>query len=89
MAYVNKSDIYKLFNESNGVIKLHVADVDVLPTADVVEVKHGKWLKNNTECSACKELNPTMYLNEWDLEYKAFILPYCPKCGAKMDGGRA
>ena len=33
--------------------------------ADVVEIKHGKWLKNNTECSVCKSLNPTMYLNEW------------------------
>lgn len=39
MAYVNKSDIYKLFDESNGVIRLHIADVDMLPTADVREVK--------------------------------------------------
>lgn len=38
MAYVNKSDIYKLFDESAGVIKLHIADVDMIPTADVVEV---------------------------------------------------
>ena len=45
MAYVNKSDIYKLFDESNGVIRLHIADVDMLPTADVVEV---------VRCKSCK-----------------------------------
>lgn len=56
------------------------------PDADVEGVEHGKWLKNNTECSVCGELNPTQYLDNWDLEYKAFYLPRCPHCGAKMDG---
>ena len=51
MAYVNKSDIYKLFDESNGVIRLHIADVDMLPIADVQEVvrcgecKHKGWVQ--------------------------------------------
>ena len=57
MAYVNKSDIYKLFDESNGVIRLHIADVDMLPNADVEEVKKIKiirddlkwWLETNNE----------------------------------------
>ena len=55
--------------------------------ADVVEVKQGEWLKNNTECSVCKKLNPTMYLNEYELEYYARPLPHCPFCCAKMYGG--
>lgn len=63
MAYVNKSDIYKLFDESNGVIKLHIADVDMLPTADVEEVKHGEWMPVKNEnnhltafaCSVCEK----------------------------------
>lgn len=50
-----------------------------LPTADVVEVRHGHWNTTDTilgrccECSVCGSL-PTM-------EYR-----YCPYCGAKMDG---
>ena len=49
-----------------------------LPTADVVEVKHGKWQKRGNEktCSVCKFI---YYSNndEWN---------YCPNCGAIMDG---
>ena len=51
------------------------------PTADVVEVKHGKWKKvyeiyPRYVCTSCKHL----YNNKG---YK-----YCPNCGAKMDGER-
>ena len=50
------------------------------PTADVVEVKHGRWelkhigVGHYWECSEC--------------EYKNCAMPrtsYCPHCGAKMD----
>lgn len=67
MVYVNKSDIYKLFDEeSNGVIRLHIADVDMLPATNVVEVekvykflcKNWKTLKEqwlfNGECDWLK-----------------------------------
>lgn len=49
------------------------------PTADVVEVKHGRWKKiqNYALCSNCK--------HEVNWGCKDFLSPYCPKCGAKMD----
>ena len=57
-----------------------------IPTADVVEVKRGKWekrtfivfdneIKDSYHCSEC---NTT-----WDTATN-----YCPNCGAKMDGGK-
>lgn len=89
MAYVNKSDIYKMFDESNGVIKLHIADVDMLPTADVVEVKHGEWIPiviqdgyyeppycDTIKCSECGALE----------DVSLHDAKYCHMCGAKMDG---
>ena len=51
-----------------------------MPAADVVEVRHGKWYKGDMptyggyKCSFC-ELNTVEYNK-----------PYCPNCGAKMDG---
>ena len=52
---------------------------DALPAADVVEVKHGRWLKEidswrSRECSVCRAVY------SWDK-----TPPYCPNCGAKMD----
>lgn len=47
------------------------------PTADVVEVRHGKWNKNGNgrDCSIC---GFKYYAN-------GGFFNYCPKCGAKMD----
>ena len=48
-----------------------------MPTADVVEVKHGEWKWDERfsdyTCSLC---------HNWDLTTPN----YCPHCGAKMDG---
>ena len=49
------------------------------PTADVVEVRHGEWIKITSypmghKCSECGY-------------FKIYKKPYCEICGAKMDGG--
>ena len=61
--------------------------IDELPSADVVQVRHGTWLPivsyNNTyKCSECGRLlvDITDGLNMVAKHY-----PYC-HCGAKMDG---
>ena len=57
-----------------------------LPAADVAEVVHGRWIKddflsddvNNAEkCSQCGEL----------IGWFGNLPNYYPNCGAKMDGG--
>mgnify|MGYP001086133498 CR=1 FL=1 len=71
-------------------IVLHKEDEGVrcrdLPTADVTDVKHGKWIYvdgdvgyNVYRCSKCGEV---ISLDEEK------IYNYCPNCGAKMDGER-
>jgi hypothetical protein len=58
---------------------------DRIPTADVEEVRHGKWkeiidekedlfFRQKFYCSACGEWNTYG------------MTAYCPKCGARMDG---
>ena len=62
-----------------------------IPAADVAPVRHGRWIfepDGGTRCSECNKrvrdvtggLNAPVDLSE---------LPYCPKCGAKMDGGES
>lgn len=55
------------------------------PTADVEEVRHGEWIKNNILCSNCNEVNPTLRLTV-ENEYEGLWLRRCPNCGAIMDG---
>lgn len=61
-------------------VSFALEQVDKLPTADVVEVKHGEWLKQNggffVLCSLCSKASATKG-------------NYCHSCGAKMDGGKA
>lgn len=57
---------------------------EVLPTADVVEVRHAHWEEqrwcDNFQhiCSLCHK---TVRVHPQSVAYK-----YCPYCGAKMDG---
>ena len=60
------ADAYECFMEE---VKDH-------PAADVVEVRHGKWIEDHEffKCSECG------YLTDYRLS------KFCPDCGAKMDG---
>ena len=60
-----------------------------VPTADVVEVRHGEWklnpfFKSIYYCSECGR-----HIEDGsDNNNPSKHFPYCPHCGAKMDGER-
>lgn len=61
-----------------------VAFVEDVPVADVAPVRHGQWEPGNPICSVCgedkfKDLDADIWC-DW-------LPPFCPNCGAKMDGG--
>ena len=62
--------------------------ISKLPAADVVEVRHGKWIKHNDRsCWYCSECNTdNYYAYTWDCDTGGFKFQdnYCPNCGAKM-----
>lgn len=89
MPYIDRDKAVSYF-ENHRRIGLHkddiVAYLSSLPTADVEEVKHGEWIRGGIwgdtgsveyKCSVCRETT-----------YDADLLPRCPHCGAKMDGGK-
>ena len=65
-------------NDFSQQMDVILAIVDAQPTADVVEVRHGRWLpqivlgKKAWDCSECKTLGSPHW--KW-----------CPMCGCRMD----
>lgn len=95
--YIKRTDAVKIaekYGLANGsVLGRHTGladciarDISDLPAADVAEVVHGRWIKddflfddvNNAEkCSQCGKL----------IGWFGNLPNYCPNCGARMDGG--
>ena len=93
--YIKREDAIKALNqlwlnmcgqESHEGVDEAERVIRAVPSADVVEVRHGHWTHVNREyqtaiCSECKKVS---LFEIWDKELRAYN--YCPKCGAKMDG---
>ena len=62
----------------NDVISM----LESLPSADVVEVVHGRWTKFYKSGNKVNEGWVSSCCDMWN-ERKS---PYCPNCGARMDG---
>ena len=79
--YIDENEVYKLVGDI-GIAKIHCAQIDDLPRADVAEMKHGKWIekKDGFACSNCKKRAGSRYGISG-----AYLSNYCPHCGAKMD----
>lgn len=74
---LDENDVYALF-VPNGTARLHVADIDVLPRVDAVEVVHGRWEEYQIpHIKCCSECD---YGTGVECNFN-----YCPNCGAKMD----
>lgn len=67
-----------------GLADCIASEISAFPAADVAPVVHGKWASEakggvyGPVCSVCGYYIPG--ISFWNA-------PYCPKCGARMDGG--
>ncbi len=93
--YIEREAFIEILKETKNDCK-HYADkvccdfairtVNLMPTADVQEVRHGKWTKNNehinlTSGKVAEWTN--FYCSECDVP-NTFPEKYCPNCGKKM-----
>ncbi len=59
-------------------------------TADVVAVRHGHWIEHIEKPSWLEDDVEIYYdCSECGTSHWSIIPPYCPNCGAKMDGERS
>ena len=65
-------------------LRLFAETLKQAPTADVVEVKHGKWkwFAHNSKTRTCSVCNISQTVNVYN---NTVMFRYCPYCGAKMD----
>lgn len=92
--YIRRSDALKgveLFQCGWAEIEAVQSDyIERLPAADVAPVVHGKWVHSRydrssgqfdvVKCSRCG-------LEAYAMAYHVRDGNYCPRCGARMDGG--
>ena len=92
--YIKRS-LAKAQFTGNSLVSLCKTLIDEVPSADVKEVKHGKWIWLDNDdttadtffCSECR----TQYITELpdedpiDFGIRKRDLNYCPNCGARMD----
>lgn len=63
----------------------YAAQIEAITAADVAPAVHSRWIKtaDGAECEKCgREAVYQIIDDHWQYE------PFCPHCGAKMDGGK-
>jgi rubrerythrin len=107
--YIDKDALIAEFKRltlgENSLIERIFADgvyavIDTFPTADVVEVRHGRWIKQKQDTELMQKfhdmgLGQGMSVNSiyWTCSlcgnWGTPHYKYCPNCGSKMDGERS
>lgn len=59
--------------------------IDQIPAADVAPVVHGRWVTHYRSGTPVAEGYVSTCCDMWNKRKS----PYCPNCGAKMDGGNS
>lgn len=73
----------------NKGIRIAIKDVKRFPTADVVEVRHGHWIEHIEKPDWLEDDVEVFYnCSECGTSHWSITPPFCPNCGAKMDGER-
>ena len=75
--------------ELRGAKKI-IDRIQCAPAADVVEVRHGRWIDMGDfiSCSVCNSTRLKEFLCDYAVAKRLDVRTnYCPHCGARMDGG--
>ena len=88
--YINRAELISNLKEfaNEQLTPLIETLIQKQPTADVVEVRHGKWLtweEQFPDRKPTKKNNLGVFCNNCH-SHADNMTDYCPYCGAKMDG---
>ena len=95
IAYIREQseECQKAFEELGGESGIYAdayndlaEDFYSIPAADVAPVVHGRWEQDADGDWYCTNCNEVVAICESGRE-RTYRKPYCPNCGAMMDGG--
>ena len=94
IAYIRErsEECQKAFEELGGESGIYAdayndlaEDFHSIPAADVAPVVHGRWVTHYRSGTPVAEGYVSTCCDMWNKRKS----PYCPNCGAKMDGGNS
>lgn len=89
--YIDADKAAEIVSERHKIPLSELADTFAeVPTADVEEVKHGQWLKEDdtlVKCSVCGWYTDHDYNHVTNNGFGNADFLFCGHCGARMDGG--
>ena len=78
-----ESALMKLMQD--GCSAKNLQSISDMPAADVAPVVHGRWEQDADGDWYCTNCDEVVAICESGKE-RTYRKPYCPNCGAKMDG---
>ena len=75
-----------VWGRHTGLAICIASEIADIPAADVAPVVHGRWEQDADGDWYCTNCDEVVAICESGRE-RTYRKPYCPNCGAKMDGG--
>ena len=95
--YIERAAVIDLITRRYEQPELCTYEINSIPAADVVEVRHGRWIPSESDFDDDDTLFDVEDLCDWqcsvcheDICYedpmeRRFLPKFCPNCGARMD----
>jgi ribosomal protein L37AE/L43A len=84
MDLIERTSALEIVRRTSGDYAAAFSEIARLPATDVAPVVHGRWTPADQHCPVCGESK----FKGLDADIWAdWMPPYCPNCGAIMDGG--
>lgn len=84
---IEKADYTLIANDADSRESDYLREIiESVPTADVAPVVHGRWERDEDGDWYCTNCYEVVAICESGRE-RTYRKPYCPNCGARMDGG--
>ncbi len=91
--YIEREKVYEMLHAIGGcgaeprswadgwdkAIDTAIEKLAEIPAADVRPERYGQWIEDEYAYNRCSECG-------FEYEGPEYVTPYCPNCGAKMDG---